>query len=503
MYFCEMLLFRTKLFETIQAMTMSERDRIPAFILSPAFYMKAGKILELYNLFRGEVEKCERGEPFIDSEADIYKLWSPTKEWNKYTFDSVESRLLNVIRKAIAYQNSGLDKLKSNLTEEEEQSIEVKQLLYLAQFYRERKLYHQFENAINRLKFLHNSLPPSDEYYYTSYLTAYEEYNVASLYRSPERNTKRIDTLESLDLYYIINKLSLLIQFEPPIKEEIEPQLQYLENLNNSSNPIFQRIIALYRIAFTLIWHKEGEDESILQKYLDVLETDSHLLPTEQQQNLYTYARNFCVLKYKKGKTHYLDILFRLFKKNLKAGLLYHKDGTISGGIVYSSVQTIVAIALKLEQFDWTLNFLKDHRTKIIAANPAEQERFYHFNMACYYFKLKEYDEALFLLKMDFDDDRYRLVARALEIKLLFERNNKSEEELEFLGNRIAAFATYLSRNEMSELDKAGYRNFLKFVKRLNKKKCITRKDLDAQSSIAEREWLLEKVQQMNELNNE
>jgi hypothetical protein len=497
-----MLLFRTKLFETILAMTVSERDRIPDFILSPAFLIKSKKILDLYTLLRTEIEKYERGEPCIETEEGIYELWSPTKEWNQQTFDSLESRLLNIIKKAIIYQNAGIDKLKSDITKEEEQSIEIKQLLYLAQFYQERKLHQQFENTINRLKILHNSFPLSNDHYYTNYLTVYEEYNVASLYRTPERNTKTIEVLENFDLYYLVNKLSLLIQFEPSFRGKVEYHLEQLENLSSHQNPLFRRIIDLYRMAFSLIWHKEGEDESILEKYLDVLEDDIHLLPLEQQKNLYTYARNFCGLKYKKGKRHYLNILFRLFKKNLKAGLLYHKDGTIPDGILHTSVQTIVTIALKLEQFDWALNFLNDHKTKIIAATPAEQQRFYHFNMACYHFQLKEYDEALFLLKMDFDDERYRLVARVLEIKLLFERNNKTEKEIEFLGNRIAAFETYLSRNYMSELDKAGYRNFLKFVKRLNKKKRITFSDLVAQTTIAEREWLLEKVHQMNELYN-
>lgn len=497
-----MLLFRTKLFETILAMTVSERDRIPDFILSPAFFIKEGKILEFYTLYRREVEKYERGEPFIDTEEGIYRLWLPTNEWNQKTFDSMESRLLNVVKKAIIYKNAGIDKLKSdNLTEEEEHGIEIKQLLYLAQFYQERKLHQQFENTINRLKILHNSFPLSNEHYYTYYLTASEQYNVASLYRTPERNAQRMEALDSLDLHYIVTKLSLLIQLEPSIKEEIEPQLQHLENLNNSSNPLFSRIIGLYRMAFLLIWHKEGENESILQKYLDVLEDDIHLLPTEQQKNLYTYARNFCSIEYKKGKTQYLNILFKLVKKNLKAGLFYHRDGTVSDGILHSAVRNIIVIALKLEQSDWALNFLEEHKTKIIAANPAEQQRFYHFNKACYYFQLKRYDEALFLLKRDFDDERYRLAARALEIKLFFEKNGKKEKEIDFLENRIAAFETYLSRNTLSELDKAGYRNFLKFVKRLNKQKRITSKDLE-EKSIAEREWLLEKVQQMNELKN-
>lgn len=495
-----MLLVRTKLFETILAMTVSERDRIPEFILSPVFFAKEEKILELYYLLQREVEKYEQGKPFVQTEEEIYKLLSPNKEWNQKTFDSMESRLLNVIKKAIIYQYANIDKLRSEISHEEELNIEIKQLLFLAQFYRERKLHQLFDSTINRLKTLQNTSTPINGHFHTRLLIAQEEYDNASLYRLPERKEKRIETLESLDLYYIFHKLTTLLQLEPPIKEVIEPKLLSLENLIDSPNPIFHRVINLYRKAFMLIWHKEGEDEAILQEYLESLEVDSLLLPIAQRKDLYTTARNFCVAKYKTGKSIYLNILFDLIKKNLKAGLFYHKDGTISEGIVFSALQNIVAIALKLQESDWVLAFLKEHRKKIIAPNSAEQERFYNFNLACYHFQRKEYDEALALLKTDFDDDRYRLIARALEIKLYFEKPDKKDKEIDFLESRIAAFETYLSRNEMPTLDKTGYRNFLKLTKKLIKQKRINDKDLEDKDSIAEREWLLEKSHIVNEM---
>lgn len=500
MYFCKMLLIRTKLFETILAMTITERDRMTAFIVSPIFSSSNEEtLLDLYTLLRNEVEKHERGETSMATEEELYKLLFPNKEWKQKTFDTLESRLLNVIKKAIIYQYASIDKFKSELTLEEEHNIEIRQLIYLAQFYRERKLLHQFESTINRLKTLQNTYPPIDGYFHIQLLIAQEEYDNASLYRQPERIDKRLETLESLDLNYIVQKLTILLQLEPPLKEKIEQKLATLENIIDSPNPIFHRIINLYRKAFMLIWHKEGEDEAILQEYLEFLEVDSLLLPIAQRKDLYTTARNFCVAKYKTGKSIYLNILFELIKKNLKAGFFYHKDGA-SEGIMFGAFQNIVAIALKLQESEWALNFLKEHRTKIIAPNAAEQERFYHFNLACYHFQRKEYDEALSLLKIDFDDNRYHLMARALEIKLYFEKPDKKDKEIDFLESRIAAFETYLSRNEMPTLDKTGYRNFLKLTKKLIKQKRINDKDLEDKDSIAEREWLLEKSHIVNEM---
>ncbi len=492
-----MFIRHTKLFETILAMTLSERDSIPNFILSPAFFTKEEKILELYVLLRREVEKEERGEAIIEIEEEIYKLLSPEHSWQKRTFDSMKSRLLSVIKKAIIYQNTGVDKSNADITEAEAHSMEIKQLIYLSQFYRERKLHQQFDNTMNRLKVLHNYIPLSSDHYHTDYLVNNEAYSAACLYRTPERNTKRIETQDSLDVYYIVNKLSLLIQVEPSIKEEIVPQLELLENLNTTKNPIFCRIIDIYKTAFALIWHKEGDDGSILEHYLEVLDDDAYLLPLEDQKNCYTRARNFCTFKYKNGQRRYLDILFKLIRKNLKAGLLYHRDGVKTDGILHSSVQNIVAIALRLEKSDWALKFLEDHKTKIIAPTPAEQQRFYHFNMACYHFQLEEYDEALFLLRMDFDDERYRLAARALEIKLYFEKPNKSEVEIEHLEKRIAAFEAFLVRTVVGELDQMGYRNFIKFVKKLTKLKSILPSELEEKNKIAEREWIIEKIEIM------
>ena len=134
-----MLILRTKLFETILAMKVSERDRIPDFISSPIFFVKEEKILELYILLRKEIEKYENGEKYAETEEEIYNLLSPNKKWNQKTFDSMESRLLNVIKKAIIYQYATFEKFRPELlSEEEEVNIEIKQLLLLAKFYRER-----------------------------------------------------------------------------------------------------------------------------------------------------------------------------------------------------------------------------------------------------------------------------------------------------------------------------------------------------------------------------
>ena len=490
-----MLLFNTKLFEAIHAMTVSERDSIPDFIASPVFLKKRGKILELYLLIREEVEKYEQGKPYLDTEEEIYEYLSE-KAWNQVTFDSMESRLLSVIRKALIYQYAGIDTFKSVLTHEEERQLEIKQLLHLAQFYRERKLNKQFDSTISRLKALQDAPPYTNDYYYNRYLTAFEENEAAAAYRLHNRSDRQAATLDSFDLFYIVGKLSILILGEPPIKEEVELQLRNLEKVSLVPNPLYNRIIELYRNAFKLIWYEEGEDEMILQNYLDALETDVYLLPIEQQRNLYTVARNFCAIQYKKGKNHYLKISFELIKKNLKTGLLYYGNGASSDGILFGAVQNIVAIALKLQESDWVLTFLEAHRTKIIAPNEDERERFYNFNLACYYFQRQEYGEALTLLKTNFDDDRYKLIARALEIKLYFEKSDKNEAEREHLDKRIVAFETYLSRKDMSKLDKSGYRNFIKIVKKLLKLKSISNKELEKKRSIAEREWILKKVEE-------
>ncbi len=492
-----MLLTRTKLFETVLAMTTLERNRVPDFILSPFFYVKGDKTLEFYEILRTEVEKYERGEPNAQTEEELYSLLSK-RAWNQKTFDSMESRLLTIIKKAIVYQYSGIDNLKQDVSEEEELNIEINQLLLLAQFYRERKLQQQFDSTINRLKVLQNTFPPIQGHYYTRFLITQEEYEYLHLNRSSGRKEKRIETLENLELSYIANKLSLLLQFDPPVKEEIEKELAHLEQFADKTNPLFSRIINLYSNAFTLIWHKEGEEETILHDFLKTLDEESILLPIAQRKDLYTIARNFCVIKYKNGKSQYLNTLFEIIKKNLKSGFFYHKDGAESEGIMFGSVQNIVSNALKLNESDWALKFLEEHRTKIIAPNSSEQKRFYNFNLACCHFQRKEYDTALQLLNIDFDDDRYRLIARALEIKLYFEKPNKKDKEVEFLDNRIGAFETYLSRNDMPELDKVGYRNFIKIIKKMLKLKIVTPRNLEDKDSIAEREWLVEKSDEVN-----
>ena len=51
----------------------------------------------------------------------------------------------------------------------------------------------------------------------------------------------------------------------------------------------------------------------------------------------------------------------------------------------------------------------------------------------------------------------------------------------------------------MPNIDKIGYRNFIKIIKKMNKFKQVTAQDLEEKNSIAEREWIVEKVSTLNE----
>ena len=92
-----MLLDKTKLFQTIGALTPDERNQIPYFIASPIFYKGTNRerLVKLYQILRGEIQKRETDATAdILTEQEIYALLYPNMAWNQSTFDPLESLLL-------------------------------------------------------------------------------------------------------------------------------------------------------------------------------------------------------------------------------------------------------------------------------------------------------------------------------------------------------------------------------------------------------------------------
>lgn len=304
-------------------------------------------------------------------------------------------------------------------------------------------------------------------------------------------------TIKNLDLFYHLERLSLINRF---LLQQKVTQINAPDEIRNNffefSIPerYFEESVELlvnFRI-FQLLTANSHSAEHY-QSLAALLIQREHDLHQEIRKQFYTYLRNICVLAIKKGHTDLLPILHQLQKDNLEKGILYHDDNLLSS----SAFISVTATALRTGQLNWTESFIEQHRERIIGDN--ETRDFYRLAKACLLFEQGRFEEALDFIPAASSFTDYHLIARRLELKSYFELDS------ELLPFKINAFRMFLSRaskkyipDELRDTN-SDFVNILQQIAQIppgnpERIRRVTQRVLD-RVSIAERDWLLDKLQ--------
>ncbi len=197
---------------------------------------------------------------------------------------------------------------------------------------------------------------------------------------------------------------------------------------------------------------KEAEENIDLKVYVCLYQTINFDIPFEQGlheiqtleskvqiiaiSEVYNLLQNFCIYQINQGDNQFLKHAFTIYEAQLDKGLLLVENVLPEG-----HYKNIVTIALRVMEFDWTLDFI--HRYKEQLADSIKYNAF-NLNLANYYFAIGQYEQAKeLLLKVDLKDIRYALAVRALQVRTYYEVG-----EFEALNGISSAFKQYLSRNK-------------------------------------------------------
>ena len=214
-----------------------------------------------------------------------------------------------------------------------------------------------------------------------------------------------------------------------------------------------------------------------------------------QRQVIHGVLRNFCTKKLNEGEEEYLVPLFNLYQKGLSQGVM-----TFLGGLLPSTLQSIVTLGLRLEKYDWVETFLEEYRDQLVGTE--EPESIYTLNRASLLFAKGAYSKALDCLNYEIADIYLKLVARRLEVQIYYELQS------DLLDTKMQAFKIFvyrISKSRLTDLQREGYNNFIDLLKqvvhpstRFNKmrKKTLAQK-IKAKKAVAERKWLLDKIEAM------
>lgn len=378
---------------------------------------------------------------------------------------------------------------------------ELRRELDLAAIYRKKGLSYRLERQNEKLKKgREQEQQESADWYLTKYLISLEE-NVWEMQNGRGRGGGDMglgEVISNLNLFFQVQQLEMLNRFlllqratsveSPPVVVEAllspPPSAHFFEQ---------SPLLAITEKIHRLLRQEQPEVEGFRELMGLLAGSESQLSP-EALQTFYAYLRNFCTLLIDAGNDEMSDVLHQLHRDNLVRGYFYSEEK-----ISANAVLNIMIIAIRAENLDWAEQFLENHRQRIIGENSTHD--FYKINLALCLFAKNKFADALDLIPFSSTNTAYHLMARRLELKIYYELDS------ELLPSKLDAFRMYVRRAgsttfspTLAEL----YNNFGNLVHQITQsipgdlKRCeqLIRR-IKSKKLVAERNWLLEKVEDL------
>lgn len=335
------------------------------------------------------------------------------------------------------------------------------------------------------------------DYYHDQFLLGEIAYSFDVVKRNRPLATHLTSVIQSFDTYYLANRLKyccVLLNRSSVVAAAddllfLDYVLDYVSHFGTQNSPL---IAVYYQLLLTLKEEHQPQHYTVLKQQL---RQHTHQLSKDELRQIYTAAFNYCNKQLKGGQPHFLREIFDLYKAMLAQEVLL-VEGYISP---YQHFRNIVMAALRLGELDWAKKFIENHQSQL---RLSYRENMVNYCLAAYYFYKKEYAQTLaYLLLFEFQDFYNYIEHKTLLIKTYFELS-----EFESLIATLNTFRQYLRRNEsIPQHIQLPYQNFIKIANYLVKWKNshqtpITdlHKLVEPFEYLAEREWLVEKLKDMN-----
>ncbi|MCC6726758.1 MAG: hypothetical protein IT258_19810 [Saprospiraceae bacterium] len=481
-------MFQTKLIRILRVLKYDEVKQLEQLVNTALFNdgSRPHKTRALFNVlvkFHPEFDSKS-----IEKSKVFYKIF-PGEEFNSSKLDKVTTELVSVVRKFIflhcSYTNSGHDFWLSQV-----------------RFFRERKLDSEFRYVVEQSEKMQSETEFRDnEYFLRQFAIESEKFKHFVTLGDKKADINLAVTIKQLDLYYVITKLEynsyLLVQSKLRYLGSLQ-SLEMLEEVLRIAKNNFMDVpmIAAYYCAYEL-WFRRGQNlDEYYQRLKIVLKENGGALTPGAFKTIHNCMRSYQTFKYNQGDTNSLKELFELFKSHISQGTCYQFENNI----LAETTQNAITVALKLGETDWALNFLEEHRHRIVGAD--DPEAIYEFNLANCHFHKGEYAVVEHCLaNYNYKEMFYKLAARRMEIKLYYETSSP------LLDARLAAFKIFVHEQKtILPPDKIAPNNhFADLMRQIIAPKTLgntTRvKKLMAklveQKAVAEREWLQQKLEEL------
>ena len=470
------------LIKTWSALSEPEKKMVEKAVRSPLVNNRP-ELLRLLNYIESNFSNSKpavrkKAVALPEKEAAFHYVFA-TQSKKSINYDDGKMRhlmtyLMDVIKQTFAWKEWQADRDQVNLQ--------------LCRFLKKRGFDDLFEKEMQRSRAeLEKSDFKTDQYYLKKFNIELEAWEVTrQRKRGGSENLGSIN--EAFGVYVAINILrqgcTLLAQKSiANIAMEV-PFLQ--ETLRLTESGIFKNNLAVEAWYASYKALESPENVHFLKRLKQILETEATIFPDSDLRDFYVLAINVCIRQINAGDKNYIQEAFDLYR-----GGLHHKVFLENGYLSKFTYRNILSTAMALGEWDWALLYLKEFREFLM---PREQENIYNYNLATYYFRSNNYDQALELLPaLELKDMLENFDARRMMLRIYFERN-----EIQALSSLLESFGIYLRRHREGGYHREMYQNLVKFMKKLisippNNKPALTKLEETVRKTryVAEREWLL------------
>ena len=377
--------------------------------------------------------------------------------------------------------------------------------VFLLQRLRKQAQYEHYERTLRRVETdLEATLLKDSNFYHLQFISATEAdayYAQRSLHQKDLRIQAKQD---NLDYFYLSQKLRdacemlvrsniIKVEYSTGLLEAIVHEI----SVNEAKYVSIPAITIYYRIYLLLV----EQDVRYYHELLPLLVKHEQQLGKEELHNIYNYLQHYAAQELNRGKSNFLQFYFNIYKLQLEKGLLFE-----NGFLSEWHYKNIVTAGVRLNETAWVRQFIEEYKSKI---SSAERENAYRFNLASYYYAIKNYDKVLEqLLTVEYKDIRYIQGTKALLLRTYYDLKEETA-----LYSLIDSFRQYIKRDKnLSDSRKQGFSNLLRFTKRafvLKTQADFMSKDkfakdlqklkieIQATAPIFNQTWLLSKVEEL------
>lgn len=303
---------------------------------------------------------------------------------------------------------------------------------------------------------------------------------------------------ESLDIYYLLNRLSLhltALSFQDisAAKSYDFYVIDTLKALADLPQYVRHPLIQIYR---TIIDLMETKSHDIYLQLIDLLDSHEDLISADNLNNFYTVATNFCIHKVKTGDVDYYRHIFDLYR------IMDNKNLLLENNIIPAGkLKNMVSTGCRVREFDWATKLIHKYYT-FLRKDIRGAAR--NYNLGLIAFHKKEYQQTLdYLYTLDNIDFSHDLNRRIMIVKSHYEIETEYKETT---AQVFRSIEKYIQENKLiTAKNRTAYKNFIRLLINLYRVRHREGKmtlesiknKLEKSEFISNKIWLLEKIKEL------